>query len=72
MNDEIKTVVIDGDLSLNTGIDGETVDVLEVSRVTGVKGEAETEYRWGDVNLTRANLGIYEIEQTDIDAVTEV
>ena len=62
---------IDGDLDLNTDIDGEITDILEVSKVTGVKGEAETTYRTGNVNLTRANLGIAEIEETDIDSVTE-
>lgn len=63
---------IDGDLALNTDIDGETVDVLAISRVTGVKGEAEENYRWGNVNLTRENLGIFEITETEIDSVTEV
>lgn len=62
---------IDGDLDLNTDIDGEITDILEVSKVTGVKGEAETTYRTGNVNLTRTNLGIAEIEETDIDSVTE-
>lgn len=66
-----EVVVVDGDLNLTTDIDGEITDVLEVSMVTGVKGEAETDYRKGNVNLTRANLGITEISTTDIDAVTE-
>lgn len=62
---------IDGDASLSEQTDGDPMDVLEVSAVTGVKGEAETDYRTGNVNLTRANLGITEIETTDIDSVTE-
>ena len=63
---------IDGDASLSEQTDGDPMDVLEVGgAVTGVKGEAETDYRTGNVNLTRANLGIAEIETTDIDAVTE-
>ena len=66
-----EVVVVDGDLSLTTDIDGEITDIMEVSAVTGVKGEAETDYRTGNVNLTRANLGIAEIEETDIDSVTE-
>ena len=61
---------IDGDASLSEQTDGDPMDVLEVG-VTGVKGEAEETYRTGNVNLTRANLGIAEIEETDIDSVTE-
>lgn len=61
---------IDGDASLSEQTDGDPMDVLGVG-VTGVKGEEETDYRTGNVNLTRLNLGITEIEETDIDSVTE-
>lgn len=61
---------IDGDASLSEQTDGDPMDVLEVG-VAGVKGEEETDYRAGNVNLTRSNLGIAEIEETDIDSVTE-
>ncbi len=33
-------------------------DVLTGSHVTGVKGSAETNYRSGDVNITKANVGL--------------
>lgn len=68
----MKKVVIDGDMTLLSSADGETMQILEVSRVTGVKGEAETQYRWGDVNLTRADLGIFDITEAEIDSVTGV
>lgn len=68
----MKKVVIDGDMTLLSSTDGETTQILEVSRVTGVKGEAETEYRRGDVNITRANLGIFDITEAEIDSVTGV
>ena len=32
--------------------------IRSISKVSGVKGNAETEYRTGDVNLTAENLGI--------------
>ena len=37
--------------------DGTRVSYLPESAVTGVKGNAESDYRTGDVNLTPANLG---------------
>lgn len=72
MNEKLpgEVVVVDGDLTLSEDIDGEFTDVIDVSPVTGVKGEAESTYRRGNVNLTRANLGVLNIEQTDIDSVT--
>lgn len=33
-----------------------------VTGVSGVKGEAETDYRTGDVNITKANLGLGNVE----------
>ena len=36
--------------------------------VTGVKGDAETEYRLGQVNITKANIGLGNVDNTaDID-----
>lgn len=32
--------------------------------VTGVKGDAETEYRLGNVNITKANIGLSNVENT--------
>ena len=67
MND---VVIVDGDATLLNNVDGEAQNILEIAKVTGVKGENETDYRWGDVNLTRENIGVLNIEQIDIDTVT--
>lgn len=32
--------------------------IIEAGAVSGVKGDAENEYRQGDVNITPENLGI--------------
>lgn len=64
-----RVIVVDGDATLLYTRDGDPFDVIAVSRVTGVKGEAETAYRYGDVNITRANLGISEILTSDIDSI---
>lgn len=32
--------------------------------VTGVKGSAETEYRLGNVNITKANIGLGNVDNT--------
>ena len=37
---------------------GSKWDVLAIGAVTGVKGNAETDYRHGNVNITHANLGM--------------
>ncbi|MGN1204811.1 MAG: hypothetical protein ACI4SA_07105 [Lachnospiraceae bacterium] len=33
-------------------------DGAEVNTVTGIKGDAETEYRTGNINITRENIGL--------------
>lgn len=35
--------------------------------VTGVKGEAETDYRTGQVNITKANIGLGKVENRGVD-----
>lgn len=40
-----------------TSVNGQTGDVTVNESVTGVKGNAENEYRTGDVNITLANIG---------------
>lgn len=43
-------------------------DVLAGSPVTGVKGNAETSYRRGNVNITKANIGLGNVDNTsDVD-----
>ncbi|MEZ3487314.1 MAG: hypothetical protein K1W22_12200 [Lachnospiraceae bacterium] len=39
-------------------------DVMVGVQVTGVKGEAESEYRFGNVNITKANMGLANAENT--------
>ncbi len=39
------------------------------SAVTGIKGDEELTYRTGDVNLTRDNIGVSRITNSDIEAV---
>ena len=42
-------------------------DILASISVTGVKGNAETNYRTGNINITPANIGSY--SKTEIDNV---
>lgn len=37
---------------------------IPVVEVTGVKGNAESEYRKGDVNISKANIGLAEVDNT--------
>lgn len=39
-------------------------DVLAGATVTGVKGDAETKYRTGNVNITPANIGLDKVDNT--------
>jgi ribosomal 50S subunit-recycling heat shock protein len=36
----------------------------QVNTITGVKGDAETDYRTGDVNITKANIGLGNVDNT--------
>jgi hypothetical protein len=36
----------------------------QVNTITGVKGDAETEYRTGDVNIAKANIGLGNVDNT--------
>lgn len=47
--------ITDGKLSATLG---NTVGLYDYSIVTGVKGSEESTYRFGDVNITRANIGL--------------
>lgn len=42
-------------------------DVLAGSPVTGVKGNSETSYRRGNVNITKANIGLDNVDNTADD-----
>ena len=42
----------------------EVMEVAKTGGVTGVKGDAETAYRKGNVNITPANLGITVVNNT--------
>lgn len=47
-------------------------DVLAATMVSGVKGDAETEYRQGFVNITKANIGLGNVNNTaDADKVVK-
>ena len=46
----------------------EVIDIAQNGGVTGVKGNAETEYRKGDVNITKENIGLGNVDNTaDLD-----
>lgn len=55
--------------------DKDKLDKIEAgaqkNTVTGIKGSAETKYRTGEVNLTKANIGLDKVENT-ADADKEV
>ena len=46
----------------------EVMDIAKTGGVTGVKGDAETAYRKGNVNITKANIGLDQADNTaDLD-----
>lgn len=68
MDEYLPTDAKSGDLYISDGIakmwDGEAWRAMG-GGVTGVKGDAETDYRTGDVNLTAANVGAYTTTEVD-------
>ena len=51
----------------STNVEGALAEVMQVAQtggVTGVKGNAETEYRKGNVNITKANIGLGNVDNT--------
>lgn len=51
----------------STNVEGALAEVMQVAQtggVTGVKGDAETEYRKGNVNITKANIGLGNVDNT--------
>lgn len=50
-----------------TNVEDALKEVMEVAKtggVTGVKGDAESEYRKGNVNITKANIGLGSVDNT--------
>ena len=50
-----------------TNVEDALAEVAELAKnggVTGVKGNAETEYRKGNVNITKANIGLGNVDNT--------
>ena len=46
----------------------EVMDIAKTGGVTGVKGDAETTYRKGNVNITKENIGLGNVDNTsDLD-----
>lgn len=51
----------------STNVEGALAEVAELAKnggVTGVKGDTETEYRKGNVNITKANIGLGNVDNT--------
>lgn len=51
----------------STNVEGALAEVMQVAQtggVTGVKGDAETEYRKGNVNITKGNIGLGNVDNT--------
>lgn len=46
------------------GVLAELATMAQTGGVTGVKGDAETEYRNGNVNITKANIGLGNVDNT--------
>lgn len=46
------------------GVLAELATLAQTGGVTGVKGDAETEYRKGNVNITKANIGLGNVDNT--------
>ena len=76
LNQQIDTTYIKGisiannQLSYITG-DGVSHSVSgTLGAVTGVKGSSETNYRTGNVNITKANIGLGDVENTKLSTWT--
>lgn len=51
----------------STNVEGALAEVMQVAQtggVTGVKGDAETEYRKGNVNITKTDIGLNKVDNT--------
>lgn len=51
----------------STNVEGALAEVMQVAQtggVTGVKGDAESTYRKGNVNITKANIGLGNVDNT--------
>ena len=51
----------------SNNVEGALAEVAEIAKtggVTGVKGDAETTYRKGNVNITKANIGLGNVDNT--------
>lgn len=51
----------------STNVEGALAEVAEIAKtggVTGVKGDAESTYRKGNVNITKANIGLGNVDNT--------
>lgn len=51
----------------STNVEGALAEIAEIAKsggVTGVKGDAETAYRKGNVNITKANIGLGNVDNT--------
>lgn len=51
----------------SNNVEGALAEVAEIAKsggVTGVKGDAETTYRKGNVNITKANIGLGSVDNT--------
>lgn len=51
----------------STNVEGALAEVAELAKtggVTGVKGDAESAYRKGNVNITKANIGLGNVDNT--------
>lgn len=58
--------ILTGDWLISTGSAWQKVDNTDA--VTGVKGDAETDYRIGNINITKANIGLGNVDNTsDLD-----
>lgn len=57
-----------GDWLISSGSSWDKVDNNDA--VTGVKGEAESTYRLGDVNITKGNIGLGNVENTKLSTWT--
>ena len=61
------TVADTADNFTSTNVEGvlaELATMAQTGGVTGVKGDAETEYRKGNVNITKANIGLGNVDNT--------
>ena len=62
--DTLNLVAGSNKVTITANADNDTITIDASGAVTGVKGDSESTYRSGDVNITKANIGLGNVDNT--------